>query len=88
VELAEVPSVAIREHQGTTDRAELEMENDKDNARGNAKQFRDYAAECRRLAQRAPPKDRAVLMEIADAWIACAEDAERKEKAADENSGR
>ncbi len=64
------------------------MENDKDNTRGSAKQFRDYAAECRRLAQRAPAKDRAVLMEIADAWIACAEDAERKEKAADENSGR
>jgi hypothetical protein len=88
VELAEVPSVAIREHQGTTDRAELEMENDKDNTRGNAKQFRDYAAECRRLAQRAPEKDRAVLMEIADAWIACAEEAERKEKAGDDNSGR
>jgi hypothetical protein len=56
------------------------MENDKDDARGNAGKFRDYAAECRRLAQRAAEKDRKVLMEIADAWIACAEDAERKAK--------
>jgi hypothetical protein len=62
------------------------MENDKENARGNAQKFRDYAAECRRLAQRAPEKDRTVLMEIAEAWIACAEDAERKAKAADEKS--
>jgi hypothetical protein len=46
----------------------------------NAKKFRDYAAECRRLAQRASEKDRQALMEIADAWIACAEEAERKEK--------
>jgi hypothetical protein len=58
------------------------MENDNGNARGNAKEsaekFRDYAAECRRLAQRASEKDRKVLMEIAEAWIACAEEAERK----------
>ena len=56
------------------------MENQNDNAEGNAKKFRDYAAECRRLAQRASEKDRKVLMEIADAWIACAEEAERKTK--------
>jgi hypothetical protein len=43
--------------------------------------FRQYAAECRRLAQRASDNDRKVLMEIAEAWIACAEEAERKEKA-------
>lgn len=50
-------------------------------AAGDAGKFRDYAAECRRLAQRASEKDRQVLMEIAAAWIACAEDAERKERA-------
>jgi hypothetical protein len=46
----------------------------------NAKKFREYAAECRRLAQRAPEKDRKVLLEIAEAWTACAEEAERKQK--------
>jgi hypothetical protein len=29
--------------------------------------------------QRAPEKDRAVLMEIAAAWIACAKEAEHKQ---------
>lgn len=53
------------------------MENDKDDAGGSAGKFRGYAAECRRLAQRAPEKDRKVLMEIADAWIVCAEEAEK-----------
>jgi hypothetical protein len=52
------------------------MENEID----NAKKFRDYAAECRRLAGRASEKDRKVLMEIAEAWLACAQDAERKLK--------
>jgi hypothetical protein len=52
------------------------MENDN---RDNAEKFRSYAAECRALAQRASEKDRKVLMEIADAWIACAEEAERRE---------
>ena len=56
------------------------MEHENDNAEGSAKKFRDYAAECRRLAQRASEKDRKVLMEIADAWIACTEEAERKAK--------
>ena len=58
------------------------MDNRKDIAEGDAKKFRDYAAECRRLAQRASEKDRKVLMEIADAWIVCAEEAERKEQKA------
>jgi hypothetical protein len=49
----------------------------------NAKKYREYAAECFRLAQRASENDRKVLMEIAQAWISCAEDAERKEKPAD-----
>ena len=46
----------------------------------SAEKFRQYAAECRRLAQRAAEKDRQVLMEIAEAWMACAEEAERKDK--------
>lgn len=44
----------------------------------DATRFRHYAAECRRMADRAASKDKAILMEIADAWIACAEEAERK----------
>jgi len=54
----------------------------KDHAKNldNAERFRDYAAECHRLAQRASQKDRAILTEIADAWTACAKEAERKEK--------
>jgi hypothetical protein len=43
-----------------------------------AEKFREYAAECRRLAQKASAQDRAVLLEIASAWIACAEEAECK----------
>jgi len=45
----------------------------------DADRFRQYAVECRRLAQRASEKDKAILMEIVAAWIACAEQAERKE---------
>jgi hypothetical protein len=46
-----------------------------------SERFRQYAAECLRLAKRASEKDRAVLMEIASAWIKCAEQVERKKKA-------
>lgn len=46
----------------------------------DAEKFRGFAAECRRLAQKAAAKDRTVLLEIANAWMACAEDAERKAK--------
>ena len=46
---------------------------------GSAKKFRDYAAECRRMAvQSSSEKDRTVLMEFAQAWTVCAEEAERK----------
>ena len=57
---------------------EIDTEDDDDEA--NAKKFRDYAAECRRLARTASETDRAALSEIADAWIVCAEQAERKAK--------
>ena len=57
---------------------EIDTEDDDDEA--NAKKFRDYAAECRRLARTASETDRAALTEIADPWIVCAEQAERKAK--------
>jgi hypothetical protein len=44
----------------------------------DTEKFRQYAEECRRLAERAAPKDRAVLIEISNAWAACAAEAERK----------
>jgi hypothetical protein len=43
----------------------------------NTRKFREYAAECRRLARVAAEKDRAMLIEIAEAWVVCAEEAER-----------
>ena len=51
----------------------------------DADRFRQFAAECRRLAQRVSEKDKAILMEIAGAWIACAEEAERKAQSATNN---
>lgn len=45
----------------------LAMQNDADT-------FRRYAAVCRRLAERASEEDKALLMEIAGAWTACAEE--------------
>jgi hypothetical protein len=39
--------------------------------------FREYAEECKRLAKiAANEKDRAALLEIARAWLACAEETE------------
>jgi hypothetical protein len=43
-------------------------------------QFRKYAEECRRLARTLPPAHQRALLEIADGWIKCAEDAERAQK--------
>jgi hypothetical protein len=60
--------------------AELKMEIDTEDEDTNAQKFRDYAAECRRLARTASETDRAVLIEIAEAWIVCAEQAEREAK--------
>ena len=54
----------------------MEIDFDHDDG-ANPKKFRAYAAECRRLARTASDHDRAVLIEIADAWIVCAEQAER-----------
>ena len=38
----------------------------------SAETYRKYAQDCRRLAQRTKPKDKAVLLTIADAWDQCA----------------
>jgi hypothetical protein len=46
----------------------------------DAEQYRQYAAECRRLAEKSSAKDKAVLLEIADAWIACAQRADSSRK--------
>ena len=56
------------------------MEIDIEDEDTNAKKFHGYAAECRRLAGTASEPDRAVLIEIAEAWVACAEQAERNAK--------
>ena len=39
--------------------------------------FRRYAEECRRLAKMMPLEHRGTLMKIAEAWIECAQEAER-----------
>jgi hypothetical protein len=46
----------------------------------NAEKYRQFAEECKRLAERASAKDKAVLMEISQAWEQCAEEADRKIK--------
>ena len=40
--------------------------------------FRKYAEECRRLAKIMKPKHQATLLEIAEAWDRCGEEAERE----------
>jgi hypothetical protein len=54
----------------------------------DAKKFREFAEECRRLALRASAKDKSVLLEIADAWMECAEQAERIQRKEDEMQTR
>jgi hypothetical protein len=46
----------------------------------NPAEYRRYAEECKRLAQQALPEHKATLLEIAKAWIACAEEVERSAK--------
>jgi hypothetical protein len=42
----------------------------------SAKLYRQYAADCRRMAGSMPPEQQEKLLEIAKAWDMCAEEAE------------
>jgi hypothetical protein len=42
----------------------------------DADEFREYAAQCQRMAERVSGNDREVLLEIANAWLDCAEQAD------------
>lgn len=58
----------------------------------DAERYRQYAQDCRGLAQRAEPKDKAVLLKIADAWEQCATSAtdakSRAERAKKDGEGQ
>lgn len=47
----------------------------------DVEKYRQFARECTRLAAKAPPKDKAVLMQIAEAWEQQAKLAEARSKA-------
>jgi hypothetical protein len=68
------------EYRGINCDVEFKMEIDTEDDETSARKFRDYAAECRRLARTASETDRVVLIEIAEAWMVCAEQAERNAK--------
>ena len=42
----------------------------------SAAQYRTYAQECRKLAQKLKPEHRDTLMKIAEAWDKCADEIE------------
>lgn len=65
------------EYRGINCDVEFKMEIDTEDDETSAKKFRDFAAECRRLARTASETDRVVLIEIAEAWMVCAEQVER-----------
>jgi hypothetical protein len=46
-----------------------------------SKTYREYAADCARIAKSMSPKDREILLEMARAWEDRAREAERHEKA-------
>jgi hypothetical protein len=52
----------------------------------DAGKFRHYAAQCQSLADKADAQDKPVLLDLANAWVACAEAAERSAKAIKKNS--
>ena len=52
-----------------------------------AKSYRQYAADCRRLAQTMSAKDREVLLEMALAWESRAQDAERMQTKKNDGQG-
>jgi hypothetical protein len=48
--------------------------------------YRRYARECQRLAKTMAEENRGTLLEIAEAWLALAEEAERKKSPAGQRS--
>lgn len=52
----------------------------------NPAKFREYAEECRRLAEQTTGKNRATLLIIAEAWTNCALEAERSQKLREKTS--
>ena len=46
----------------------------------DAKTYREYAADCARMAKAVNPKDKAALLKMAEAWEDRAREAERQEK--------
>ncbi len=48
-----------------------------------AKTYRQYAADCIRIAEKMNSKDKQILLKIADAWYMRAEEAERRENKSD-----
>jgi hypothetical protein len=51
----------------------------------DAKTYREYAADCIRIAQSMDAKDRETLLKMAEAWEERAREAERNEKKAESN---
>jgi len=51
----------------------------------DAKTYREYAADCIRIAQSMDAKDRETLLKMAEAWEDRAREAERNEKKAESN---
>jgi hypothetical protein len=49
----------------------------------DAKTYREYAADCSRIARRMSAKDREVLLKMAEAWEERAREADRTSKEAD-----
>lgn len=45
----------------------------------NPETYRQYAAECRRMAKTISAKDRSVLIKMAEAWESRAQEADRRE---------
>ena len=50
--------------------------------------LREYAEDCRRLAKSMKPEHKATLLDIADAWDKCAEEASEAGKKAEVNRPR
>ena len=46
----------------------------------DSKTYRQYANDCRRIAETMSAKDKAIMLEMAKVWDERAEDAERAEK--------